>query len=44
MRNIQELWEDYDIVDNNTDLEHGPVYDNEDVEKKINKNIATVIC
>ena len=44
MSNNQELREYDDLVDTDTDLEHGPVNDTEEVEKAINKNVTTVIA
>ena len=43
MRNFQELRE-YDNIENTyTEMEHGPVHNTEEVEKKINKNVTIVI-
>ena len=44
MSNNQELRVYEDLVDTDTDLEHGPVHDTEEVENKINKNVTTVIA
>ena len=44
MSNIQELMEDEDLVDTDTDLEHGPVHDTEKVENTINQNVNTMIA
>ena len=44
MSNNQELRDYDDLVDTDTELEHGPVHDTEEVEKTINKNVITVIA
>ena len=43
MRNFQELREYENIEDTYTEMEHGPVHNTEEVEKKINKNVTIVI-
>ena len=42
MSNNQELRDYDDLVDTDTELEHGPVHETKEVENKINKNITTV--
>ena len=44
MSNNQELGYYDDLVDTDTELEHGTVNDTEEVEKSINKNVTTVIA
>ena len=44
MSNNQELGYYDDLVDTDTELEHGTVNDTEEVEKAINKNVTTVIA
>ena len=44
MRNNQERRQENYIIDTDTELEHGLVHDNEELEKKINKNLTTVIA
>ena len=44
MSNINEPREYDDLVDTDTDLEHGPVNDTEEVKNIINKNVSTVIA
>ena len=44
MSNIKELREYDYLVDTDTELEHGPVHDNEEVLTTINENLTTVIA
>ena len=44
MSNNQELRDYEDLVDTDTELEHGPVHDTEQVEKANNKNVTTLIA
>ena len=44
MRNVQELREDDNIVDTDTDLEHGSAHGTEEVEKIMNKKVTTGIA
>ena len=44
MSEIQELREDNDIMDTDTDIEHGYVHDTKEVENTINKYLTTVIA
>ena len=44
MRKIQEPRGDEDLVDIDTNTEHGPVSDTKEMENIINKNLTTVIA